>query len=152
MKARLYANIVAREFFQTALVTYLLLTLAETLREGFVSNFFNMNYLLLVVLVTGVVMVLTEPDGSPVGQAVRQAGSGAVAAARRAVPPAVRRRIGGIPAARNVLDLRQPERPPAPPRNALNLKSRPAPPPAAAPQPQPPVEPVGRTKKSRQLG
>jgi hypothetical protein len=54
-------NIAGREIFQVALVTYLLLTLAETLKEGFVSNFFNMNYLLLVVFVTGLAMVLTEP-------------------------------------------------------------------------------------------
>jgi hypothetical protein len=55
--------IVAREFFQVSLVTYLLLTLAETLKTGFVSNFFNLNYLLIIVLVTGVAMVLTEPKG-----------------------------------------------------------------------------------------
>jgi hypothetical protein len=46
------------------LVTYLLLTLAETFREGFVSNFFNINYLLAVVLVSGVAMVLTESEVS----------------------------------------------------------------------------------------
>jgi hypothetical protein len=57
-------NIVGREFFQVFLVTYLLLTLAETWRQGFVSNFFNMNWLLLVVLVSGVAMVLTEPAES----------------------------------------------------------------------------------------
>jgi hypothetical protein len=44
------------------LVTYLLLTLAETYREGFVSNFFNINYLLAVVLFSGVAMVLTESE------------------------------------------------------------------------------------------
>jgi hypothetical protein len=55
-------NISSREFFQVFLVTYLLLTLMETFREGFVSNFFNMNYLLLIVLVSGVAMVLTEPE------------------------------------------------------------------------------------------
>lgn len=55
-------SIIGQEVFQASLVTYLLLTLAETFREGFVSNFFNMNYLLLVVLVIGVAMVLTEPQ------------------------------------------------------------------------------------------
>jgi hypothetical protein len=55
-------NIVGREFFQVFLVTYLLLTLTETWRQGFVSNFFNMNWLLLIVLVSGVAMVLTEPE------------------------------------------------------------------------------------------
>ena len=55
-------NIAGREFFQTSLVTYLILTLAETLRAGTVSNFFNMNYLLLVVLITGLAMVITEEE------------------------------------------------------------------------------------------
>jgi hypothetical protein len=55
-------NVSSREFFQVFLVTYLLLTLAETYREGFVSNFFNINYLLAVVLVSGVAMVLTETE------------------------------------------------------------------------------------------
>jgi hypothetical protein len=55
-------NASSREFFQVFLVTYLLLTLAETFREGFVSNFFNINYLLAVVLVSGVAMVLTEAE------------------------------------------------------------------------------------------
>jgi hypothetical protein len=57
-------NISSREFFQVFLVTYLLLTLAETYREGFVSNFFNINYLLIVVLLSGVAMVLTETEVS----------------------------------------------------------------------------------------
>jgi hypothetical protein len=57
-------NSFGREFFQVLLVTYLLLTLAETFREGIVSNFFNINYLLAVVLVSGVAMVLTEAEVS----------------------------------------------------------------------------------------
>jgi hypothetical protein len=57
-------NISSREFFQVFLVTYLILTLAETYREGFVSNFFNINYLLIVVLLSGVAMVLTETEVS----------------------------------------------------------------------------------------
>jgi hypothetical protein len=67
-------NIVAKEFFQVSLVTYLLLTLAETVHEGFVSNFFNMNYLLMVVLITGVAMVLTEPPEGAVRQVLEQTG------------------------------------------------------------------------------
>jgi hypothetical protein len=55
-------NVSSREFFQVFLVTYLLLTLAETFREGFVSNFFNINYLLAVVLISGVAMVFTEAE------------------------------------------------------------------------------------------
>jgi hypothetical protein len=36
--------------------------LAETLKEGFVSFFFNLNILLVVVLVSGVIMVLTHNE------------------------------------------------------------------------------------------
>lgn len=60
MKLTRTVNLISKEAFQVFLVTYLLLTLTETVKTGFVSNFFNMNYLLLVVLVAGVAMVLTE--------------------------------------------------------------------------------------------
>ncbi len=60
--ARLATNIIGHELFQSSLITYLLLTLAESLKDGYVSNFFNLNYLLLVVLVTGVAMVLTDEN------------------------------------------------------------------------------------------
>ncbi len=60
MRLRSAINIASKEFFQATLVTYLLLTLAEVWREGFVSNFFNMNYLLIIVLISGVAMVLSE--------------------------------------------------------------------------------------------
>lgn len=76
-------NIIGKEFFQVALVTYLLLTLAETLREGFVSNFFNMNYLLLVVLVSGVAMVLTEPNEAIIKSFRRRASRGVIVLAIR---------------------------------------------------------------------
>jgi hypothetical protein len=105
---RLNTNIAAREFFQTSLVTYLVLTLAETLKTGVVSNFFNMNYLLLVVLVTGLAMVLTESEETPMGQAVA-AGKQKVAQVARAVTPApVRRTINGLVVrGPQVIDLRQ---------------------------------------------
>lgn len=61
MSVKAGVHVAAREFFQVSLVTYLLLTLAETLRTGVVSNFFNLNYLLIVVVVSGAVMVVTEP-------------------------------------------------------------------------------------------
>jgi hypothetical protein len=77
-------NIIGREFFQVSLVTYLLLTLTEAIQEGFVSNFFNMNYLLIVVLITGVAMVLTEPAESEIRRAVTAA-SNTMAEAGRTV-------------------------------------------------------------------
>lgn len=64
MAIRNALNVIGREFFQASLVTYLVLTLTETLKEGFVSNFFNMNYLLAAVLVSGIMMVLTDQEQS----------------------------------------------------------------------------------------
>ena len=107
MSMKQAVNISSREFFQTSLVTYLLLTLAETLSEGFVSNFFNMNYLLLVVLVTGVVMVLTEAPESPVARVVTAGREKLVTAARSVTPAPPRRSVGGVVHGRaQVLDLR----------------------------------------------
>lgn len=50
-------GIIFSELFNVSLVTYLILLLLETLDKGFVSDFFNMNILLAIVLVSGVVMV-----------------------------------------------------------------------------------------------
>ena len=52
----------SKEFFGASLAVYLLIILAETLKSGYVSYFFNINFLLIVVLVTGVTMVLTDTD------------------------------------------------------------------------------------------
>jgi hypothetical protein len=56
-KLKIY--LIAREFFQFSLLTYLILLLTEALSEGFVSFFFNLNILLGVVLLCGVVTILT---------------------------------------------------------------------------------------------
>lgn len=55
-------HLLSEEFFQYSLITYLILLLAETLKEGFVSFFFNLNILLVVVLVSGVILVLTHSE------------------------------------------------------------------------------------------
>lgn len=55
-------HIVAQEAFQIFLVTYLCLLLLETIKIGFVSYFFNLNILLIIVLVSGVAMVLTHSE------------------------------------------------------------------------------------------
>jgi len=107
ISARSTINSSSREFFQVGLVTYLVVTLAETLNTGMVSNFFNMNYLLLVVLVTGIVMVLTELPESPMGQAVTAGREKLVEVARSVTPAPVFRSIGGIVRGRSqVIDLR----------------------------------------------
>ncbi len=51
-------GIIINELFQVSLVTYLILLLLETLDKGFVSNVFNLNYLLAVVLISGIIKVL----------------------------------------------------------------------------------------------
>ncbi|MFH1801929.1 MAG: hypothetical protein ABH864_00590 [archaeon] len=46
--------------FQTLLVTYLILLLAEQLWEGIVSVYLNLNWLLIVVIVMGVLDVFSD--------------------------------------------------------------------------------------------
>lgn len=55
---------VASEIFQISLLTYLILALLESLKPGFISYFFNLNILLGVVLVCGIVSVLPLPATS----------------------------------------------------------------------------------------
>lgn len=58
MKSKL--KIFITEFFQVSLVTYLILLLLETVIPGYVSNVFNLNILLGVVLVSGILMVISD--------------------------------------------------------------------------------------------
>ncbi len=44
--------------FQVLLVTYLLLLLLEELRNGFVTKFLNLNYVLILVIILGVLTVI----------------------------------------------------------------------------------------------
>jgi hypothetical protein len=55
-------HFISKEVFQFSLITYLILLLAETIKQGLVSFFFNLNILLIVVLFSGVVMVLTHNE------------------------------------------------------------------------------------------
>lgn len=57
LKLKVY--LVAKEFFQFSLLTYLLLLLTEALSEGFVSLFFNLNILLVVILLCGIISLVT---------------------------------------------------------------------------------------------
>src|SRR5690348_15382582 len=54
--------IVTKELFQVSLITYLVLLIVETIKVNFVSFFFNLNILLGLVLVSGIVMVLAEVE------------------------------------------------------------------------------------------
>lgn len=51
------------EFFSTLLVTFLLLLLVETVWEKSVSTFMNINYFLIIVIVSGAISVLTRTEG-----------------------------------------------------------------------------------------
>lgn len=66
MKSNL--GIVINELFQVSLVTYLILLLLETLDKGFVSNVFNLNYLLAVVLISGIIKVLPISEKKDLNQ------------------------------------------------------------------------------------
>ncbi|MFH0906218.1 MAG: hypothetical protein V1824_02690 [archaeon] len=46
--------------FQTLLVTYLILLLIEQIWTGFVSVYLNLNYLLIVVIIAGIIDVFAE--------------------------------------------------------------------------------------------
>lgn len=67
-KRRKYSNskvarvlyIIGTELFQVSLVTYLILLVAETIKPGMVTYFFNLNILLAVVVISGSTMVLTN--------------------------------------------------------------------------------------------
>lgn len=57
-------HIVSEEVFQISLCGYLLLLLLETIQEGFVSTFFNLYYLLAVIVISGIGMVLLEKEST----------------------------------------------------------------------------------------
>ena len=59
---KLKYSIIAEEFFQISLITYLILLLAETIKEGFVSYFLDLNIILGVVIISGLCMILTHDD------------------------------------------------------------------------------------------
>lgn len=51
-------HIICEETFQISLAGYLILLLVETVKEGFVSNFFNLNILLGIILISGIGMAV----------------------------------------------------------------------------------------------
>lgn len=53
---------IIHHLFQTLLVTYLILLLIEQVSTGFVSTYLNLNYLLILVIISGILSVFSEPD------------------------------------------------------------------------------------------
>jgi hypothetical protein len=55
-----YTYLISREFFMPTLFTYVLLTFIEVLFPGIISNYFNTNYLLFIVIISGLFMTTLE--------------------------------------------------------------------------------------------
>jgi hypothetical protein len=56
---KIKTHFLAKEALQYTLLTYLILVLAETFKEGFVSYFFNIHILLGFIAVLGAIVVVT---------------------------------------------------------------------------------------------
>lgn len=56
---KLKIHIFAKEFLQLTILTYLLLLITETFKEGFVSYFFNIHILLGVIGFLGIIVIAT---------------------------------------------------------------------------------------------
>ncbi len=54
-------KIIFNEIFQISLSGYLIFIVIELLKEGFITNFFNINFLLLTVVVSGIGMSILGP-------------------------------------------------------------------------------------------
>ena len=52
-------------FFQTILITYLVLLLLEQVWPGLVSTYFRLNYLLIIVIIAGIFDVFSEHKKKP---------------------------------------------------------------------------------------
>ena len=54
--------VIVNNLFQTLLICYLLLLLIEQIFEGFVSFYLNLNYLLIVLIIVGIIDVFSEHE------------------------------------------------------------------------------------------
>lgn len=50
------------EIFKISLISYLLFYLIDDFKNGFISNYFNLNILLITVIITGVLTVLLKSE------------------------------------------------------------------------------------------
>ena len=60
--AKRAVHIIVRELFQFSIIIYLILFLAELMKEGFVSYFFNPSILLIVIIISGISMIITQSE------------------------------------------------------------------------------------------
>ena len=55
-----YKTEVINHLFQTLLITYLVLLLVEEIWKGIISNYLNLNYLLIIDIIVGILDVFSE--------------------------------------------------------------------------------------------
>jgi hypothetical protein len=55
-------HVISKEILQYSFITYLLLIFSEALKPGLVSYFFNLNIVLVVVLLSGFIWVVTRNE------------------------------------------------------------------------------------------
>jgi hypothetical protein len=55
-------GIAGREIFQISLVTYLILLILETIRTGIITHFININYIIPVIILSGIMMTLWDKE------------------------------------------------------------------------------------------
>jgi hypothetical protein len=60
VQLRTVTNNITKEFFNSLLIVYLILLLAENVSNGIVSNYLNVNYLLYAIILFGFFMALTD--------------------------------------------------------------------------------------------
>jgi hypothetical protein len=53
-------SIVCKELFQVSLITYLILLVTELIKKESISYFFNLNYLMIIVVLSGILMLITN--------------------------------------------------------------------------------------------
>jgi hypothetical protein len=62
MKIKGYSALIINHFFQTILITYLALLLIEQIWPSLVSTYLNLNYLLIIVIIAGILDVFSEHE------------------------------------------------------------------------------------------
>lgn len=50
----------AKDIFEVSLVSYLVFYLIDQIKQGFVSNFFNLNYILWTAIVSGIISAFSK--------------------------------------------------------------------------------------------
>lgn len=59
---------VVREVFQVSLIAYLVFYLIEDFKVGFITNYFNLNILLILTIISGIITVLLEEKETSFGE------------------------------------------------------------------------------------